>query len=234
MTDKKKASDNHFMIETSADMDVMDIQRQLYAIKTFPCVIQVYNTVFTIARRSELGDFQTGLDIGFNLALDKWEAKEPRPKHTSGLNQNTDVPVEAQDVETSTEAHAPGKNTVYAMMYSGRENPERNLAPQECSQIEMLVSELKEKASWPYPGGAQGGLGFTGFGVSFYGTNESLCALQAHFSGFVSVWNEKEKVWNTFYDTAGICGYLMIIMGTTLHKHYKEAQKELSNAINAA
>jgi len=74
-----KQKHTSFFIATDKKMDLADVLRQLSLIKEFPCIVQLYNRVFPIDNEAELWALHTGLEIGWDFLLDKWEAKDKLP-----------------------------------------------------------------------------------------------------------------------------------------------------------
>lgn len=108
-------------------------------------------------------------------------------------------------------------NCVYAMMYSGRQNPEKELTSEELETIQDLLSQLKE----PWLGPSHPRLGFTGYGAT-YELDGWIQSCQADISGFVHKWDKDTNEWDVFADTSGVLPYLMKIMVPTMQEHYKE------------
>jgi hypothetical protein len=81
-----KRSSTDFFITTDKKLDVSDVLRQLSAINEFPCVILMNNRTLPIASKDELWVLKMGLEVGWDLVLDKWEGgmlkpnKSPPPK----------------------------------------------------------------------------------------------------------------------------------------------------------
>lgn len=115
------------------------------------------------------------------------------------------------------------KATVTALMYSGAQNPERELNEEEVNHINVLASQLTETA--PYNQHALGFSGFTAFtsdeeGKTNWGT-------YGFFNGCAQVWDNNKLDWICYYDTPGICAYLFTLMNSTLQDHYREATETM-------
>jgi hypothetical protein len=50
-----------------------EVVRQLRAIKTFPCVVKLYDRIFPLRTQDEAWAIGTGLEIGFFLAEDVYD-----------------------------------------------------------------------------------------------------------------------------------------------------------------
>lgn len=109
-------------------------------------------------------------------------------------------------------------NCVYAMMYSGIQNPEKILTSEELETIQDLLSQLKE----PWLGPSHSRLGFSGYGAIFE-IDGWIQGCQADIRGFVHRWNKDTNEWDVFADTPGVLPYLMKIMVSTMQDHYKES-----------
>jgi hypothetical protein len=110
---------------------------------------------------------------------------------------------------------------VSALMYSGAQNPERDLTEEEMVEIKRLASLLVNKSNLPF----QGGLGFTGFSAFEYqdGLDENAWGVYGYFNGTAVVWSGITKDWIVYWDDVGICAHLHLLINDTLIAHYQQA-----------
>jgi hypothetical protein len=106
----------------------------------------------------------------------------------------------------------------YANMYSGMENPQRELTEEEINKVKELVSKLET----PYTGPTYERLGFSGFSVS----DGENWLVNSHFTCWCSVWDKQEL--KHYEDTVGLIAYLEEILTPMVEKHYKDAQEIMS------
>ena len=99
------------------------------------------------------------------------------------------------------------------LMYSGRQNPEKELTDQETEDIRNLVAGLDT----PYPGKAHSHLGFSGYAASL-GNMHVIASLY----GFIQIFDEhgEEKAYS---DTTGVLAYLCRIMTPVMVEHQTAA-----------
>lgn len=122
-----------------------------------------------------------------------------------------------------------------ALMYSGGQNPEKDLTDDELTTIKNLVSKLNVKSNMKYNGGKLSFNGFVAHKSSESEGKPTEWGVYAFFDGFAQVWDDDAKDWILYYDTAGICAYLFTIMNDTLQEHYngsvlaKYYDQDLSN-----
>jgi hypothetical protein len=103
----------------------------------------------------------------------------------------------------------------YANLYSGRQNPERQLMEEEINKVKELVSKLKI----PYTGPTYERLGFSGFSVS----DGDNWLVVSHLTCWCTVWDKQEL--KHYEDTVGLIAYLEEILTPMVKQHYKDAQK---------
>ena len=102
------------------------------------------------------------------------------------------------------------KPVSYVCMYSGMQNPEKQLSEEEVIKIREMVLQL-DKVSEPI----HTQLGFSGYSAAYDNTY-----IIANIRGLVSVFTTGVTY---YYDTVGLFGYLATIMTPTLQKHYDDA-----------
>lgn len=110
-------------------------------------------------------------------------------------------------------------NKAYILMYSGLQNPEKELSEEEVATIRDLVSKLDVV----YPGKAHGHLGFSGYAANF----EDIHVI-ARLSGFVQIF-DKSGSSVAYSDTTGVLAYLCKIMTPVMIKHNEDAAKAMSD-----
>lgn len=111
--------------------------------------------------------------------------------------------------------------TAAILMYSGAQNPEKELTDQEITDIRALVAGL----DMPYPGQAHGHLGFSGYAASFQDMHV-IASLYGHIRIFDAQGQEK-----AYSDTTGVLAYLCKIMTPVMIKHQEDAKKQMDDYI---
>lgn len=106
-------------------------------------------------------------------------------------------------------------------MYSGMQNPEKELTPEESQQLEDLVAGLEIA----YPGHAHGHLGFSGYSADLDG-RYIIASLYGHVRVFDAQGQQK-----AYTDTTGVLAYLCKIMTPVMIKHNEDAQKRMDDYI---
>lgn len=107
----------------------------------------------------------------------------------------------------------------YIMMYSGMQNPEKELTPEEIQQLEDLVAGLEI----PYPGHAHGHLGFSGYSADL-GDRYIIASLYGH----VRIFGANGEP-TAYTDTTGVLAYLCKIMTPVMIKHNEDARKAMDD-----
>jgi hypothetical protein len=100
-------------------------------------------------------------------------------------------------------------------MYSGRENPQRELTDEEIVKIKDLISQLTIVSAAHNPT-----LGFNGYGVG----NEDWY-ISGSFYGQVLVFEDNSLT--AYKDTVGVTAYLHLILGHLVREHLEEHEKVL-------
>lgn len=98
-------------------------------------------------------------------------------------------------------------------MYSGIQNPQRELTDEEVSKIKDLVSQLNITTAAHVPS-----MGFTG-----YATGNEEWYVMGSFYGQVLVFEDNSLV--AYKDTAGVTAYLHLILGHLVREHLEEYEK---------
>lgn len=111
--------------------------------------------------------------------------------------------------------------TAAILMYSGAQNPEKELTDQEITDIRALVTGLNV----PYPGQAHGHLGFSGYAATF-GDMHVIASLYGHIRVFTSGGQE-----TAYSDTTGVLAYLCKIMTPVMIKHQEDAKKQMDDYV---
>lgn len=111
--------------------------------------------------------------------------------------------------------------TAAILMYSGMQNPEKELTDQEITDIRTLVAGLDTT----YPGQAHGHLGFSGYAASFQDMHV-IASLYGHIRVFDAEGHEK-----AYSDTTGVLAYLCKIMTPVMIKHQQEAKKQMDDYV---
>jgi hypothetical protein len=106
----------------------------------------------------------------------------------------------------------------YADMYSGAENPQRQLTDQEASRVEELISQL----TVPYTGLIHINLGFSGFSVS----DGENWVVVAHSTCWCSVWQNQEL--KHYEDTVGLLAFLEEILTPMMDQHLQEESRVMA------
>jgi hypothetical protein len=100
------------------------------------------------------------------------------------------------------------------LMYSGMQNPQRDLTEEEVAKIKELVSQLSVTCAAHNPS-----MGFTGYAVN----NEENWYVSGSFYGQVIVFENNGLT--AYKDTAGVTAYLHLILGHLVQEHLEEHEK---------
>ena len=109
----------------------------------------------------------------------------------------------------------------YANMYSGIQNPERELTEEESIKVKELVSQLKEL----YTGPTHPKLGFTGFSVWY---KEEEFYVMSNFTFWCGIWSAEAQELKYYEDTVGLITYLEEILTPMVEKHRRDMQEIMS------
>jgi hypothetical protein len=109
-------------------------------------------------------------------------------------------------------------------MYSGIQNPEKELTDEEVNEIARLISEL----SGPEIEFGPLGLGHGGYGAFVQNDDGSHLSVMVNFTGGAQVWNSVEQRWVGRIDVSGICAYLCKLMTPAVAQHLLDANKMFS------
>ena len=113
------------------------------------------------------------------------------------------------------------KPTACILMYSGMQNPEKELTEEEVQTLRDLVAGLEIT----YPGQSHSHLGFSGYAASF----DEMHVIASMY-GHVRVWDTSGKL-VAYSDTTGVLAYLCKIMTPVMIKHNEDAQKAMADYI---
>jgi hypothetical protein len=108
------------------------------------------------------------------------------------------------------------KATASVLMYSGMQNPEKELTSEELQHIQDLVAKLGDPCVPQHSH-----LGFSG-----YSANWDTTHVIAHFSGHISVYNQEVK---HYYDTSGVMAYLCQLITPVMVERSKNADKLITD-----
>lgn len=111
------------------------------------------------------------------------------------------------------------KATASILMYSGIQNPEKELTEEEIQTLKDLVTGLETV----YPAQAHSHLGFSGYAASFDGMH-----VIASMYGHVRVWDTAGRL-SAYTDTTGVLAYLCKIMTPVMVKHIEDGQKAMDD-----
>jgi hypothetical protein len=106
----------------------------------------------------------------------------------------------------------------YTNMYSGMQNPERELTEEETNKVKYLISKLEI----PYTGPTHPKMGFSGFGVC---CAEENWLVQSYFTCWCSVWSSQAQELKHYEDTVGLIAYLEEILIPMVNQHYENTQE---------
>lgn len=110
--------------------------------------------------------------------------------------------------------------TAFILMYSGMQNPEKELSREETNILKDLVSKLEIK----YTGQTHPHMGFSGYGASL---SDDLYVI-ASLRGFIQLF-DKTGLPVAYSDTTGILAYLHKIMAPVMARHEEEAAEARNN-----
>lgn len=110
----------------------------------------------------------------------------------------------------------------YAQIYSGMQNPERELTEEETAKVKELVSRLEVL----YTGSKSPGLGATGFSVLH---KEENWYVMSNFTCWCAVWSNETQELKYYEDTVGLIGYLEEILTPMVKKHYEDMQRVMAD-----
>jgi hypothetical protein len=105
------------------------------------------------------------------------------------------------------------------LMYSGMQNPEKDLTEEEVQTLRDLVRGLEI----PYPGHAHGHLGFSGYAASL----DDIHVI-ASLYGHVRVFNAQGEA-TAYSDTTGVLAYLCKLMTPVMIKHQEDVKKAMDD-----
>lgn len=110
--------------------------------------------------------------------------------------------------------------TAYIMMYSGLQNPEKELSQEEVDTLKDLVSKLDH----PFPGATNSHMGFSGYSASL---SDELYVI-ASLWGYIQVFRANGEM-VAFSDTTGVLAYLCKLMTPVMIRHNEDAAQAMDD-----